>query len=202
MKGLTIIGQRMIGFYVALTLSISVFSGLAQQPPNASNLWYNEFVFLPGGLRGMAKTITATNETFRQALLYVGAAQAGRTPPKLPDGLTQSYISNVEYQVFTWPLIVPPRPIEFYGRVVDEKGNPVTGAVAHFEWDGTVTNKNAMELRDWPKISTETTTDSNGLFSLTGKSGTQLDVSVGKTGYYSSRSNRGVQYFKYLYTQP
>lgn len=145
----------------------------------------------------MAKTISATNETFKQALLYIGAARAGHTPPKLPDGVTQSDISNVEYQVYTWPMIVPPRPIEFYGRVVDENGEPIAGATAHFEWDGTVTNRNAMEIRDWPKVSAEVTTDDKGLFSFTGKSGTELDVSVAKVGYYSSRTNRGVQYFKY-----
>src|SRR6476659_7269640 len=112
--------QRVLGFCMALTLSISAFRAFAQQPPNASKLGFNEFVFLPAGFRGMAKTLSATNEPFRQALLYIGAARAGHTPPRLPDGVTQSEISNVEYKVFTWPMIVPPKPIDFYGRVVDE----------------------------------------------------------------------------------
>jgi hypothetical protein len=164
---------------------------------NWSNAWYNEFVFLPGGSRIVAKRMSATNETFRLAIRYIAESRSGHTPPQLPEGLTQSDISNAEYKVSIWPMVIPPRIINFYGKVVDENGQPVAAATAHFEWDGTATNKNALDFSDVPKISSDVTTDNEGLFSLTGKFGTQLDISVGKLGYYSSRTNRSAEYFKY-----
>src|ERR1700733_335656 len=189
------------GSFMVLILYGTTFCGLAQPTAistlNRSNLWFNEFVFLPGGSRGLAKAISATNENFRLALRYIGEERAGQPSPKLPNGITQSDISNVGYMVYVWPTIVPPKPINFYGKVVDENGQPVAGASVHFEWDGTVTNRNAAAFRDWPRISVDVTTDNNGLFSLKDKLGTQLDVSVGKAGYYSSRANRGVNLFKY-----
>jgi len=94
-------------------------------------------------------------------------------------------------------MTVPPRPISFYGKVVDENDQPVVGAIAHFQWDGTVTNKNALELKDDPKISLDETSDRDGLFALKNKTGTALDVSVAKAGYYQFPQNRGAQYFKY-----
>src|SRR5581483_5261370 len=182
---------------LVLVLSLMTVRSFAQQgtlpPLNTSNLWYNEFVFLPGGFRAMAKTIAATNDTFRRSLLYIGASRAGHPSARLPEGITQSDISNTEYQVYTWPVIMPPRTISFYGKVVDEQGMPVAGATAHFSWDGTVTNKNIMEWRDWPTISEDVISDTNGLFYLTGKLGTQLNVAVSKAGYYSSQTNRGLQ---------
>lgn len=180
--------QHLVLFGTAVSLGLFVFSGFAQQEVAASNAWFKEFVFLPGGARGIAKTISATNENFRQAMLYIGAVQAGRTPPKLPAGLTQADISNAEYRVFTWPQVIPPNPILFYGAVVDENLKPVAGATAHFEWDTGISTK---------KMSTEVTTDANGLFSLTSGYGIQLNVEVGKAGYYSSHTNRGFSYFKY-----
>lgn len=172
-------------------LSASTFSSFAQPATNStspgSNLWFNEFIFLPGGFRSMAKTISATNETFRLALRYIGTVQAGNTPPKLPDGLTQLDISNAQYQIFTWPLYNPPKPINFYGQVVDENNRPVAGATGHFEWDDTTTNKHSSEV----------TSDTAGLFALSNAFGISLDVSVFKSGYYSSRKNRYAQYFKY-----
>jgi hypothetical protein len=162
-----------------------------------SNAWFNEFVFLPGSSRIVAKRMSATNETFRLAIRYIAESRSGHTPPQLPDGLTESDISNAEYKISIWPMVIPPRIINFYGKVVDENSQPVAGATAHFEWDGTATNKNASDFSDVPKISADVTTDNDGLFSLTGKFGTQLDISVGKLGYYSSRTNRNADYFKY-----
>jgi len=51
-------------------VSAAAFSGLAQPTTNAilrassSNQYFKEFIFLPGGLRSMAATISATNENF------------------------------------------------------------------------------------------------------------------------------------------
>jgi hypothetical protein len=72
------------------------------------------------------------------------------------------------------------KPIEFYGQVVDENTNPVEGATIQFRWSG---------FSD--KVSTSTTeSDVGGLFSLHGKNGRSLDVSVSKAGYYNSRKDK------------
>ena len=99
--------------------------------------------------------------------------------------------------VSVWSMTTPPRPINFYGKVVDENDQPVAGATAHFVWDGGVTNNIPRPFTDAGKVSADAVTDSAGLFSLTNVMGTELDVSIGKAGYYSSRTNRGTQYFKY-----
>jgi hypothetical protein len=71
--------------------------------------------------------------------------------------------------------------IEFYGKVVDENSNAVAGANASFHWV-------EMPTTDGNR-STNTKSDTEGLFSLHGQRGLSLGVSVSKEGYYSSRSD-------------
>jgi hypothetical protein len=82
-------------------------------------------------------------------------------------------------------------PIEFYGRVVDENTNPVPGVNIHFNWS-------ELPERGGERTS-DTQSDSDGLFSLHGKRGAALTVSFGKLGYYSS--GRGEQTFSYAFPQ-
>lgn len=194
-------GNGICGLLILLLVA-STFAGVGQAATNATpsaNEFYDKFIFLPGGFRQMAAILSATNETYRLALRYIGETRGGQKPVKLPTGITQSDVSNVQYKVLTWSMLLPPRPINFYGKIVDEKSNPVAGATAHFEWDGRATNRHMLEWSDspQPKSSADILTDGAGLFSLTNVVGTELDVSVGKAGYYTSRRNRGAQYFKY-----
>lgn len=69
-------------------------------------------------------------------------------------------------------------PINFYGKVVDENTNPITGANITFEWTETPTEEGN-------KTST-TKSDANGLFSLQDKRGPSLEVLISKEGYYAS----------------
>jgi hypothetical protein len=73
-------------------------------------------------------------------------------------------------------------PIQFYGKVEDEKGNPVEGANVQFSWSEEPTESGAR--------TSGTKSDSNGLFSLQGKRGPTLAVTVGKDGYYASQGGR------------
>jgi hypothetical protein len=71
------------------------------------------------------------------------------------------------------------RPIIFYGKVVDEKDQPVEGARAELTWtqfypEGTFT--------------TNLLTDQSGSFSLQNGKGATLSVSIAKTGYYEIKS--------------
>jgi hypothetical protein len=74
-------------------------------------------------------------------------------------------------------------PIKFYGKVVDENGNPVVGATAKM----SVADKPITDGAKYTRI-----TDSDGLFSLTGLHGGAVSVNVVKDGYYSSEQSRGM----------
>lgn len=80
------------------------------------------------------------------------------------------------------------RPIEFYGKVVDEKTNPVVDASITFGWSESPTEDATRKAT--------TKSDASGLFSLHGEHGPALDVWVGKKGYYVSHG--GQWGFSYL----
>lgn len=76
-------------------------------------------------------------------------------------------------------------PINFYGKVVDDSGQPVAGAtikfgVADIQIDGG---------SYYHEIS-----DSAGLFALRGKRGLSVAVWVSKEGYYATGSSRGTNF--------
>jgi hypothetical protein len=71
-------------------------------------------------------------------------------------------------------------PIEFYGKVVDEKDNPVPGVLVSFGCNDT-------SLTGTSTYKSES--NQNGLFSLRNVKGKLLVVSLSKEGYYSSKSN-------------
>src|SRR6267142_2069394 len=91
-------------------------------------------------------------------------------------------------------LTVWQAPIEFYGKVVDENSNPVSGATISFQW---------VEVpKEEGNRTTNVDSDSSGLFSLHDARGPSLSVSVRKDGYYSSREE-GHPAFKYgVYANP
>ncbi len=70
-------------------------------------------------------------------------------------------------------------PIEFYGKVIDENSNAVAGAKISFYWVETPAENGNR--------STNTESDAEGLFSLTGQRGPDLSVSISKEGYYGTR---------------
>ena len=69
-------------------------------------------------------------------------------------------------------------PIDFFGKVIDEEGNPVAGA-STFYILGTLSFEGSPTL-EGPK------TDEAGLFSITGKRGPTLSVWVQHDRYYST----------------
>ncbi|HEY5505270.1 MAG TPA: hypothetical protein VIK28_08940, partial [Sedimentisphaerales bacterium] len=81
------------------------------------------------------------------------------------------------------------KPIDFYGKVIDENSNPISEANIGFRWDDLTAN-------DWTRTAT-TTSDTEGLFSLHGKRGATLTVSVSKTGYYTSSKDADSFYFAF-----
>jgi hypothetical protein len=97
---------------------------------------------------------------------------SGAKPPA--DGLRQ-WLQNVH------------PPIKFYGKVVDQDGEPVVGASIEFLW---------THVHPEEDFRTNAISDAAGLFSLANVSGASLDVTVQKPGYYPIRS-LNLRSFKY-----
>lgn len=78
--------------------------------------------------------------------------------------------------------------IEFYGKVLDQDGNPVAGATADIVWtDMSPDGSSHMAV----------TSDGTGLFSVTGISGKHLTVRVTKDGYLRETS-KGRSAFEFV----
>ena len=77
-------------------------------------------------------------------------------------------------------LVPEQKPIDFYGKVVDETMQPISGASVHFIWrDASATNGNSE---------TDAASANDGTFSLTGVTGSGVSVYVSKDGYYEAKT--------------
>ena len=74
-------------------------------------------------------------------------------------------------------------PIRFYGRVVDQDRQPVSGATVHFQW---------TDLSKQGTSEADTVSDEGGNFSLTGARGKNLGVYVTKHGLLHSRKHQSL----------
>jgi len=72
-------------------------------------------------------------------------------------------------------------PIEFYGKVVDENTQSVANASIHFEWN---------DLSEKGTSEAQTQSDAQGLFSLTGRTGKGMSLTITKEGYYTPEESR------------
>jgi hypothetical protein len=121
-------------------------------------------------------------------------------PPEPPKAVKNRAVTNVPRNALTLPANATPlaqaiaqtspvaaqrlvawqTPIEFYGKAVDENSNAVAGAQVVFSWV-------EMPTSDGNRT-TNTVTDAEGLFSLHGERGPDLEIAVSKEGYYPRRS--------------
>lgn len=135
-----------------------------------------------------------------QATALVGDRE--KPPPAPPDWPQRSPNANIHSQspvggdspltdlsnaVQRWSEQVH-RPIEFYGKVVDENDKPVEGAGIAFSW---------TYYHPEGSFATNTLSNGNGRFALKGVVGADLSVYVGKLGYYPVRS-RNQDNFSYI----
>lgn len=94
---------------------------------------------------------------------------------------------------FEWKM-----PINFYGKVVDENGQPVAGAKVEFSWTDLTPNGTSEA---------QTTSDPQGQFTLTAQRGKRLQVRVNKDGYHRSQEQSAgnfeyAAFFEPSYYQP
>ncbi len=110
-----------------------------------------------------------------QALRTKARPEAEQTPELSP--AVQEYVRNkLADPQYDWK-----QPISFYGRVVDEGNQPVASAIAHFSW---------TDLSPSGTSEADAQSDSNGLFSLVGRTGKRVSVTVSKEGFYTTPSEK------------
>jgi hypothetical protein len=88
---------------------------------------------------------------------------------------------RVEDPAYQWRT-----PIEFFGKVIDEKEQPVAGAEVEYSWNGTVEKYGNDGV-----VHKTMTSDTNGQFHIHGIEGKCMTVYVRKPGYYSKAYPQG-----------
>lgn len=137
---------------------------------------------IPNSVTPQTSTSTAQTNTERQSQAKESAVAAvSTTAPQEPVGGPSTSTSNSTNGLNPTVSEIWQKPINFYGKVVDENNNPISDATVSFRWDD-------MTAPDFTRTSTDKS-DSAGLFSLRDKRGATLGVSVGKEGYYSSQKD-------------
>jgi uncharacterized repeat protein (TIGR03803 family) len=135
------------------------------------------------GRDGNIYGITSEGGAFGQGTIYrLNLSPTGNkspTPAKINIPILLHAVSN---RVDPRLLNAIQGPIEFYGKVVDENGDVVPGAGVTFQWNDF--------LARGGNDGATTQSDSNGLFSLHGKQGFNMGVSVGKEGYYATHDSQ------------
>lgn len=71
--------------------------------------------------------------------------------------------------------------IDFYGRVFDEREQPVGGARVEAEWS---------DLSERGASKAETLSDPDGYFAITGKTGRGITIRLSKPGYYTPKNQQ------------
>jgi len=97
--------------------------------------------------------------------------------PQLSSGFSQAGTGLISSAVSAWSQQIH-RPIEFYGKVVDEKNQPVAEANIQLVW---------TQFSPLPEgsFNTNVVSDKNGLFGISSITGASLGVYVSKAGYYN-----------------
>ncbi|MDB6017356.1 MAG: hypothetical protein JWR19_1845 [Pedosphaera sp.] len=98
---------------------------------------------------------------------------SGSTLPVPPD--VHKYVLNrMADSQYDWK-----QPINFYGKVVDERDQPIANASAHFKW---------TDLSENGTSEADAQSDSSGFFSLLNRTGKRMSVTVSKAGFYTTPS--------------
>jgi hypothetical protein len=121
--------------------------------------------------------------SFNPSTIMPATKSASRQPAQAMNPLsnvsTQQMAESLRAAFNTWSNQIQ-RPIEFYGKVIDENTQPVEGASISF---------GCSQLSSEAYFETNATSDSAGLFSISGIMGSTLSVQVEKNRYYSVKTN-------------
>jgi hypothetical protein len=105
----------------------------------------------------------------RQTTNPAATLKESRVPPSLQDQAAprKEVVEKIHHALAT--------PITFYGRVIDQYGDPVPGATVNYS---------ALDKFDAPGSQYQGKSDANGDFAITDIGGAALNVGVQKVGYY------------------
>jgi hypothetical protein len=123
-----------------------------------------------------ASSATAGTQTLAQSPQEESQSPTHKTISAIGDQSADPRTMNSN-DFYQWWVTQGRVPIEFYGKVIDENSNAVSGAGVNFTWD-----EKPMGLEHKTHV---THTDSEGLFSLHNARGSILEVAVSKEGYYT-----------------
>jgi hypothetical protein len=159
--------------FLGLIAAWSIYRSVANRPQQSSDLAETE---MPPSFEEKADTST----------LPVKEQQGMPTTPEAIadwwEKVEKARVDAMERAKDEWRA-----PINFWGKVVDESGMPVTDAQVSFGWTDLSPTEGYSRVQD--------VSDSNGSFALLSRTGKRLSVSVSKEGYYTA--NPQTQYFEY-----
>ncbi len=115
---------------------------------------------------GRSNSVVQAREVARSPVYSSEPGRAFKTP-RIPSAIEQ----------------LVQKPINFYGKVLDQSSNAVAGATVQFRWED-------FSAGNWTQTTT-TQSDSEGRFALRDKHGSGLNVLVSKDGYYSPKGAQG-----------
>ncbi len=119
----------------------------------------------------------AAGKIFRPTNAYPQIDARSLSKQQVADEVTRRHAQDRQWE---WKV-----PIRFYGKVVDEQLRPVPNAKVQFLW---------TDISPRGTSRAETTSDAQGLFSLTGTHGKRLEVRVSKDGYYTPTQANEMSY--------
>jgi hypothetical protein len=108
-------------------------------------------------------------------------AQVGNQRPGGPTVISDPRWNERQDRLRLEPDFEWKRPIDFYGRVIDERERPVAGARIEAQWS---------DLSAGGATRTETLSDQDGYFAITGKTGRGITIRVSKLGYDTPKLQR------------
>ena len=150
-------------------------------------LWHRQ-TEAPGAGGGEAVAVAVTNQN------PAVSSQAAAPVPSVPSPTVvapNTPATNAPTAVLPTVAEMWQKPIDFYGKVIDENSNPVAGASIKFRWtDLTALNQEGTS---------STESDADGLFSLRGKHGGSMTLWFSKAGYYTP--HHGQMSFNYAVGQ-
>jgi hypothetical protein len=153
------------------TNAVSEVAALGERKPKSVNKRIGTRTGEPKTLPDFAQASAEQNKKLAEMGII-----PGMTKEQMEEKLAEWYRARREIDAEDWR-----KPIEFYGKTVDQNSQPVPGVQVHLIW----TDTSATGSSERHQLS-----DTQGGFTLTGTTGRILQVWLNKDGYYVPKTNQ------------